>query len=384
MISLPGYAVEMLNTIKNAGCEAYAVGGSVRDAVLGKKPTDIDITTSATPEKIMGLFPRSVLTGGKYLTVTALHGGGKAEITPFRSESGYSDSRRPDEVHVASGLEEDLKRRDFTVNTLCFDGERVIDLLGGIADIKAKLIRCVGEPERRFDEDALRIMRAFRFSAQLGFEIEPRTLSAALSLSPKLREISVERVRDELIKTALSPAPERISPLLECGALSFLKLSISPLLPMVKNVGRDEITRLAAFFYACGREAVGLIKLPARLKRDIQGVFAVLDSLPPAEETAVKREMSRFSAGVFAAVAEIAEKLLGKTGRYSDICRTVVESGAPYRVSDLAVSGGDLKSAGVPDRQIGAVLQILLDAVIEDPRLNERDTLITLSSKYAE
>ena len=381
MRPIPSYAVEMLNIIKNAGFEAYAVGGCVRDAILGKTPDDIDITTSATPDRITDLFPTSALTGGRFFTVTAFHKGGKAEITPFRSEYGYTDSRRPDEVKFASELSEDLKRRDFTVNTLCFDGEKVVDLLGGTADIEAGIIRCVGDPELRFDEDALRIMRAFRFSAELGFTIEPRTLSAALANAGKLQSISVERIRDELIKTALSPAPERISPLLESGALAFLKLGASPYLPKLKELTDDGQTRLSAFLDACGRDAVGLLKLPTRLKRVISAVFAVLDSFPPPAENSVKRAMSRFTAEAFAIAAEIAEKLYGKPSDYSKIYRRILERGEPYLISHLALGGTDLKDAGVPEKDIGSVLGKLLDAVIDSPQSNTREKLTELLTK---
>ena len=381
MFPIPEYAVEMLNIIKNAGYEAYAVGGCVRDAILGTEPGDIDITTSADPDMIQSLFPHSVRTGGRFFTVTAFHKGGKAEITPFRSEGGYSDSRRPDTVTIASKLADDLKRRDFTVNTLCFDGEKVIDLLGGKADIEAKIIRCVGKPERRFDEDALRIMRAFRFSAELGFEIDPQTLSAALSESRKLQNISVERIRDELIKSLLSPAPERISPLLEHGALGFLNISSSPLLTRIKALSEDKLTRLSAFCYICGRDAPALMKLPTRLKCDISGVFGVLDSLPPPTKSGVKRMMSRFSAGAFAAAAEIAEKLYGATNAYAELCRSVIENEEPYRVSDLAVNGADLIAAGFRQKEIGAALERLLEAVIEAPELNNPKSLMAIITK---
>ena len=384
MYPIPDYAVEMLNIIRNAGFEAYAVGGCVRDMILGIKPTDIDITTSAPPDRIRELFPSSVLTGGRFFTVTVFHAGGKAEITPFRSEGGYSDSRRPDEVSFASDLSEDLKRRDFTVNTICFDGERIIDLLGGKADIDARVIRCLGEPERRFDEDALRIMRAFRFSAELGLTIEPRTLKAAISCSGKLRGISVERIRDELIRIAVSDAPERISPLLESGALSFLSLGPSPLLPKMKILNNDTQTRLSAFLELCGRDAVGLMKLPARLKRVISAVFDLLDSFPPANESGVKRAMSRFSAEVFLIAAELAKKLRGEPRDYSALCRRILENGEPYRISDLALNGTDLKNAGVPEIEIGSVLERLLDAVIESPGSNTRDKHSELMKKYIE
>ena len=378
MLPMPEHAIEILKIIKNAGFEAYAVGGCVRDALLGNTAADVDITTSAPSEVIMSLFPHSILTGGKYMTVTVIHAGGKAEVTPFRSESGYSDSRRPDSVAAASGLAEDLKRRDFTINALCFDGENTIDPLGGISDLKSRVIRCVGDPERRFDEDALRIMRAFRFSAELGFEIEPQTLRAALAASEKLKRISVERIRDELIKTLLSASPESIAPLLETGALSFLGISGSPLIAKLGSLTRDETARLAAFYCACGRGAAEAMKLPKRQKRVICEVFSIIDSFPPPTKSAVKRTLYSSSAEAFAIAAEIAEKLYGKTGEYSTILRSIAESREPYRVSDLAVNGSDLIESGVRASDVGRALELLLGSVIDRPELNTRENLLNI------
>ncbi len=381
MLPIPKHALEIIKTIRNAGFEAYAVGGCVRDALLGNTAADVDVTTSASSEVILSLFPDSMLTGGRFMTVTVLYAGGKAEITPYRSESGYSDSRRPDNVTEASGLTEDLKRRDFTINALCFDGEKVIDLLGGISDLELRIIRCVGDPERRFDEDALRIMRAFRFSAELGFEIEPETMRAALAASEKLKRISVERIRDELIKTLLSPSPERISPLLETSALSFLGINNSPQIANLKSLVKNETVRLAAFFYICGRGAANTMKLPTRQKRVINGVFSVLDSLPPPAENAVKRAISRSSPETFEIAAEIAEKLYDSAGDYSSILRRITESGEPYRVSDLAVNGSDLIESGIRETDVGRTLERLLETVIDHPELNTRETLLNIIRK---
>lgn len=373
---LPKYALEILNILKNSGFEAYAVGGCVRDALLGIGTSDIDITTSALPEQTEKLFPHSVRTGGRFFTVTVLHGGGTAEITTYRSEMGYSDSRRPDGVGVASSLIEDLKRRDFTVNSLCTDGKSIVDLLGGRKDIDSKIIRCIGNPSERFGEDALRIMRAFRFSASLGFTIEPNTLKAALECSEKLREISIERIRDELIKTAVSDHPENIAPLLDCGALAFLGLNGSPLLPMLKSIRRDEALRLAAFLMICGKESAEKLKLSNAQKRTISAIFSISDNFPPLERNAVKRSMSAFTADIFADAAEIAAALFGKSRDYIELCKDISASGEPYTLSQLAVNGKDLLNDGVPEEDIGIILKQLLDTVIDSPDMNRKDILL--------
>lgn len=199
-------AMPVLRTLEDAGFEAYFVGGSVRDVLLHRHVHDIDITTSAYPEEVKELFDKSIDTGIKHGTVTVLYGGESYEITTFRTESGYQDFRRPDHVTFVQNLDEDLKRRDFTINALAMDMHgNIVDLFNGIEDLKNHIIRAVGNPEKRFHEDALRMMRAVRFMSQLEFKLEEKTEQAIKDNHELLKKISVERIREEFVKMGLGP-----------------------------------------------------------------------------------------------------------------------------------------------------------------------------------
>lgn len=197
-------AMPVLQTLEDAGFEAYFVGGSVRDLLLHRHVHDVDITTSAYPEEVKELFDKSIDTGIKHGTVTVLYGGESYEITTFRTESGYQDFRRPDHVTFVQNLDEDLKRRDFTINALAMDMHgNIVDLFNGIEDLKNHIIRAVGNPEKRFHEDALRMMRAVRFMSQLEFKLEEKTEQAIKDNHELLKKISVERIREEFVKMGL-------------------------------------------------------------------------------------------------------------------------------------------------------------------------------------
>ncbi len=216
--TLPGKVERIIDILMNAGFEAYAVGGCVRDLLLERKPDDWDITTNARPEQVKKLFKRTVDTGIKHGTVTVLMGGESFEVTTYRIDGEYEDSRHPKEVTYTSDLIEDLKRRDFTINAMAYNSrDGLIDAFGGTKDLEGKIIRAVGDAKERFGEDALRILRAFRFSAQLGFTIEEETLSAAGALADTLQKISAERIRTEFTKLIISKHPERLRDLYQAG-----------------------------------------------------------------------------------------------------------------------------------------------------------------------
>ena len=208
-IVIPEQVNSILESLQKAGYEAYVVGGCVRDALLGREPHDWDITTSALPTEVKNVFPRTVDTGLQHGTVTVLCGGTGYEVTTFRVDGVYEDGRHPKEVTFTPSLKEDLRRRDFTINAMAYNNASgLVDLFGGQQDLENGVVRAVGDPVQRFTEDALRIMRAIRFSAQLGYEIEPGTLKAAEILAPNLQKISSERIREELEKTLVSDRPE--------------------------------------------------------------------------------------------------------------------------------------------------------------------------------
>ena len=223
MSGIPEYVDEILQTLEHGGYEAWCVGGCVRDRILGREPQDWDVTASARPEQTMALFERTVPTGVKHGTVTVLTEDGPVEVTTFRREGGYADGRHPDGVSFDVGLTEDLARRDFTINAMALgpDGA-VIDPFGGQEDLKKKLLRCVGDPDRRFAEDALRMLRGVRFAAQLGFDIEGGTHAAMARNGHRSALLSGERVKAELEKTLLSPRPELAGEMVRLGLLSHL------------------------------------------------------------------------------------------------------------------------------------------------------------------
>lgn len=217
-IHLPEKVAYIIHTIQGAGYEAYAVGGCVRDSILGREPDDWDITTSAKPEQVKALFKRTVDTGLQHGTVTVMLDKEGFEVTTYRIDGTYEDSRHPKEVIFTADLVEDLKRRDFTINAMAYNEEAgLVDVFGGTKDIERKVIRCVGDPQERFGEDALRIMRAVRFSAQLGYEIEEETKKAIALLAPTLQNISAERIQVELVKLLISPHPDYLRLAYELG-----------------------------------------------------------------------------------------------------------------------------------------------------------------------
>ena len=221
-IDIPYPVKRILAVLKEHGFEAYIVGGCVRDALLGRNPEDWDITTSALPEQVKELFSNTVDTGIQHGTVMVLMGGTGYEVTTYRIDGEYLDSRHPSEVTFTRSLEEDLKRRDFTINALAWDEDGLIDLFDGISDLEQGIIRCVGDPDARFNEDALRIMRAVRFSAQLGFTIEEQTRAMSSKYAPRLAMISMERIRVEWEKTLLSDHPGYVNLYASLGMAPFI------------------------------------------------------------------------------------------------------------------------------------------------------------------
>ncbi len=222
-IDLPGEVELIISELEKKGFEAWAVGGCIRDSVLNRKPGDWDITTNAKPAEVKSIFKRTVDTGIQHGTVTVLIKDKSFEVTTYRLDGKYEDSRHPSEVTFTADLVEDLKRRDFTINAMAYNSRAgLVDAFGGVEDIKKRLIRAVGSPGERFKEDALRIMRAVRFSASLDFDIEEKTFEAIKKETGNLKKISAERIREELVKLIASSHPEKLLTLSECGITSVI------------------------------------------------------------------------------------------------------------------------------------------------------------------
>lgn len=386
-INIPEYALSVLNTLARGGESVYIVGGCVRDALLGKEPNDYDMAVSCQPERTMELLSefRTVPTGIAHGTVTALSDGHPIEITTFRVDGSYTDSRRPDSVCFTRCISDDLARRDFTVNAMAYSpSESLVDLFGGIDDLKGRIIRAVGDPEKRFSEDALRIMRAFRFAAQLGFSIDRATLDGARKCREGLSKIAVERVREEFLKLILSKEPERaLLMMLELEILPYVTGSYCPsekVFGLLSRMPGEDVARLGLFLSEADREQAGAILGHLKCSnRQRSGALAISQSCRERIESLTDAAHLRAVCGEYALSAARASALLG----YSDPAaeELVAKSTAPTRISELAIGGRELMSLGIKGRELGEMLESLLARVMRSPELNERERLIALADK---
>ena len=375
MIAPPKYVLNILCALDSAGHRAVLAGGCVRDSLLGRRPSDWDIASSASPEEVLALFPRCVPTGIKHGTVTVLSGGGSVEVTAFRAEGGYSDHRRPDSVSFGCPLEADLARRDLTVNAMAMDAAgEITDPFGGRDDLRRRLLRCVGEPERRFDEDALRMLRTVRFSAQLGFEIEPRTLEAIRALAHLASGLSAERVRDELLKTLRSPAPGLVWQLVDLGLLCAClapgdasapreALDVLPIYARLAHFCRD--LELGGYIMSTDRFLAALRFDGETLRRTASAVEVLKSG---------SRDWKRLLRGHGEAAVLAAHPK-------NRALRAVLRSGECWELSSLAIGGRELAALGYSGPELGRELRRLLDHVIDCPADNRADILCKLAER---
>lgn len=432
-IELPRKVIMIINNLQLHGYEAFAVGGCVRDSILARRPQDWDITTSARPEEIKRLFRRTVDTGIEHGTVTVLLGKDSFEVTTYRVDGAYEDSRHPSEVRFTNRLEEDLKRRDFTINAMAYnDDVRLVDAFGGMQDLNHHLIRCVGNPVERFTEDALRILRAVRFSAQLNFPIEPETAEAVRKLAPNLRNISAERIQAELVKLLVSPHPERLQDAYGLGITQIIlpewdamvgveqdtphhKYDVAEhTLRAMKNVKRDKILRLTMLFHDMGKPSVkttdengrdhfkghALVseelarRILRRLKFDNETIRVVTrlvcyhDYRVEATPKNVRRAMNRIGVDLFPyyLAVRMADVKAQSPYQRREKIENIVEMRRLYQeilekkecitLRQLAVGGRDLMNLGMkPGRELGSMLSELLEYVLDDPERNKKDIL---------
>lgn len=368
----PKYVLNILCALDSAGHRAVLAGGCVRDSLLGRRPSDWDIASSASPEEVLALFPRCVPTGIKHGTVTVLSGGGSVEVTAFRAEGGYSDHRRPDSVSFGCPLEADLARRDLTVNAMAMDAAgEITDPFGGRDDLRRRLLRCVGEPERRFDEDALRMLRTVRFSAQLGFDIEPRTLEAIRALAHLASGLSAERVRDELLKTLRSPAPGLVWQLVDLGLLD---ACLAPGDASAPREALDVLPIYARLAHFCrGLELGGYIMSTDRFLAALRFDGETLRRTASAVE--VLKSGSRDWKRLLRGHGEAAVLAAHPKNR---ALRAVLRSGECWELSSLAIGGRELAALGYSGPELGRELRRLLDHVIDCPADNRADILCKL------
>ncbi|MBQ7288333.1 MAG: CCA tRNA nucleotidyltransferase [Clostridia bacterium] len=378
------HAKKTLKKLKSQGYEAYIVGGAVRDLLSGRIPTDYDIATNALPSQVQSIFEKCIPTGERHGTVTVIVDGQPLEITTYRIDGSYIDARHPDTVAFSTSIHDDLSRRDFTINAMAYDGETLIDDFGGQADLQNGVIQTVGNPDMRFSEDALRILRAFRFSSVLHFSIEPRTLSACINKFPLLQKISRERIYTELTKVLCGQFPQTLHPLLECGGLSFLNLNNADISVVAKLPSAAAI-RYAAFCFLCQCEPKQLLlnlRAPKRQIEYTQAVYNLFCSELLPEKALLKEQMRPFPQtdwnNIISAYALLRQcSVDGIKFHLTEI----IKNKEPYAIEMLAVDGNDLCALGMQGKAIGDTLQLLLEAVIKNPALNKKDSLLKLAKK---
>lgn len=435
-IRLPQKVHDIIETLQAAGYEAYAVGGCIRDSVLGKEPDDWDITTSAKPEEVKKLFRRTIDTGIMHGTVTVMMDKEGFEVTTYRIDGKYEDSRHPKDVTFTANLQEDLRRRDFTINAMAYnEKDGLIDIYEGLQDIDKGLIRCVGVAKERFREDALRMMRAVRFSAQLGYTIEDKTKEAIKELAPTLQNISAERIQTELVKLLVSDHPDYLKMAYETGITAQVLPEFDICMKTAQNnphhcysvgehilhtlcyVKADKALRLGMLFHdigkpqtltidetgithnhghpAAGEEmAVNVLK---RLKFDndtidkVKKIVRNHDRNIELSAKSVRRAVHYIGEDIFPLLFSVKyadimaqssyqrEEKLRKLQELKEIYVQILKDRDCLSLKDLAVSGSDLIAAGVkPGKEIGDILRKLLDIVIDDPLCNNKDYLLSL------
>ena len=438
-IELPDHVKFILHTLEENGYEGYAVGGCVRDALLGRVPQDWDITTNAKPLQVKALFRRTIDTGLQHGTVTIMLDHTGYEVTTYRIDVEYEDGRHPKEVSFTGSLTDDLMRRDFTINAMAYnETEGLVDLFGGREDLEKGVIRCVGEPTERFTEDALRMMRAIRFSAQLGFDIETHTLDAIRALSDTIQRISAERIQTELLKTLASVHPDDVRLFYETGLSAYFLPELDRMMETGQNnphhcysVGEhtlhsllevpcEKVLRLAMLLHDVakpfckttdeagidhfhGHPAQGAEmarKILRRLKMDNETTARVTqlirwhDDNPPLTERNVRRAICRIGEAQYPDIFAVKradiraqsdykkEEKLRYVDDYEAVYRQILEKKQCLSIKDLAVDGSDLLAAGVPQgRAVGEKLHALLELVLEDPECNTREYLLSQLDK---
>lgn len=442
IIVLPDKVSYIIDMLTRAGYEAYAVGGCIRDSIMGRKPKDWDITTSAKPAEVKAVFPNTINTGEKHGTVTVMIGREGFEVTTYRIDGEYEDLRHPKEVTFTPDLLEDLKRRDFTINAMAYNtADGLVDAFDGTGDLDRKIIRCVGDAGQRFKEDALRMMRAVRFAAELGFSVDENTKAAICAQSADLKYISAERVQAELVKILTSDHPEMMRILYETGITAAVLPEFDAMMQTeqkhphhiytvgehtiaaLKHIRNDKMLRITMLFHdvakplcrTTGKDGfhhfynhpgIGsrLTKeILRRLKFDndtIQTVCRLIaghDENPLLTEKSVRRAMVRIGLEAYPAIFEVKKadvlaqseymrsEKLEYLKEYEACYLRIIEKGQCLSLKDLAVTGNDLIALGIsPGPYLGKVLSDLLEIVLDDPKKNTKEELLERARAFCE
>lgn len=439
-IVIPEKVQRILNTLTSHGYEAFAVGGCVRDSLLGREPKDWDITTSARPLQVKELFSHTVDTGLAHGTVTVVMGREGFEVTTYRIDGEYTDSRHPKEVSFTPNLREDLMRRDFTINAMAYNpGAGLIDEFGGAQDLKKGIIRCVGNPKNRFTEDALRMLRAVRFAAQLDFEVAQQTKEAILKLAGNLQKISAERIAAELVQLLVSGHPQRIRDAYFLGITRVILPEFDRIMETGQNnphhcfsvgehtihamqyTGRDKILRLAMLFHDMGkpdckstdkegidhfyghpekgeiiaRQVMRRLKFDTDTLRHVCALVRWHDDNPALKEEKVRRAVRKIGMEQYPALFTVKradilaqsdykrQEKLAYVDDYEKLYQDIIKHGDCLEVKQLAITGRDVMELGIPQgKQIGEVLNKLLELTLVDPARNERQYLLEQAKRF--
>jgi len=389
-MELPREALFIIRELNAHGYEAFVAGGCVRDFLLGKTPVDFDIATSAEPLQIKALFRRTVDTGIKHGTVTVLSGKRKIEVTTYRIDGVYTDNRRPESVVFTSDLNKDLTRRDFTVNAMAYHPKHgIVDYYGGKADLEKKLIRGVGCPEKRFDEDALRMLRGIRFAAALGFEIEETTKSAIYKKAALIQNISAERIRDEFLKTITAPFPKVLGLLADTKLLfyfsarlqEYLEKNLSQIINNLTKCDKDIISCLTVFFMhgetAFLKSELKNLRLDNRTAKEVTILGEWLKKPLPNEMYGTRKALSFIGADRFRKLLSIKTAITDEdTALSAKMLNSVISNGDCFTLKDLNINGDDLAPLGFSGETIGRSLNELLDYVMRNPEKNKKEALL--------
>lgn len=438
-IDLPDKVKKIIKTIESGGYEAYAVGGCVRDSILGRTPDDWDITTSASPQEVKKLFCRTIDTGIRHGTVTVMMEREGFEVTTYRIDGEYEDSRHPKEVTFTSSLMEDLRRRDFTINAMAYnDRDGLVDAFGGMEDMENRMICCVGEPRERFGEDALRMMRAVRFSAQLGYVIEEKTKAAVKEMAGNLRNISAERIQSELVKLLTSPHPDYLRICYETGITRVILPEFDKcmetdqenphhcytvgehILHSLNKIKADKVLRLAMLFHDIGKPETKFTdeegidhfhghaqageEIARRVMKRLRFDNAARDKTAKlvlyhdyaveASARSVRRAVNKIGEDIFLCLFDVKradieaqsgycrEEKIAALEEIRKIYEKILEDRQCVSLRTLAVTGRDLIETGMePGKEIGRTLEKLLQTVLENPEENSREKLLEYVKK---
>lgn len=404
-IRVPADAEQIIEKLNEHGFEAYVVGGCVRDSLLGKEPEDWDITTSARPGEVKSIFSRTIDTGIQHGTVTVMLNRQGYEVTTYRVDGEYEDGRHPKSVDFTTSLLEDLKRRDFTINAMAYNSrEGLVDAFGGIEDLENRVIRCVGSAVNRFTEDALRILRAVRFSAQLDFRIEDETYEAISIIAPNLEKVSKERIATELTKLLLSSHPEKMKRVSDTGASRY----VSEPFCRAAALNKDELRPLGLLPAVKYMRWAGLLRreqgeTAAAILRDLKMDCDTMDKVKilvsrwripiSTEKPAIRRVMNQIPPDLLDSLlcfqevfaAELGEGYRETLKAVKTLAEEIRRDGDPVNLKELAVDGRDLMAAGMkPGPALGKTLNALMEQVLEQPECNTREYLLNAAGLKCE